>query len=392
MDFTLTPELAFLFGVAVFWIVLYVLAYAFHLDKHGLEVKLGYFIYKSKPLNSFLDRVASRWHTLWLVLSNIGLAFSIGLMAYSIYFFGNNLLRLSFALAKIPAVEPAGVSLAIPVLSIRLYWLPYYFLAVAILILSHELAHGIVARSEGIPVLSTGVLTFLVIFGAFVEPDEKEFEKSSLLSRLRMLAAGSSTNLITAFLFLLLLTGLFFPSPAGVLIQEVVPNSPADRAGLRQWDVIKAINGNPIHVPPDCSIYMSKVTPGTQIILTVLHDNREIAKNITTESDPNNSSRAIIGFISSFVPYRQNILGLDQYNGINLFWTLFWTFWWGVNVAIFNMFPAFPFDGEKALYYPLASLVKKRKRELRLILNILAWGLYVLNFALSFWLYGLVRI
>jgi len=386
MDFTLTPELVFLLGVAVFWTVLYVLAYVFRLGKHGLEVKPAYFMYKSKALNSFLDRAANKWRTLWLVLSNISLAFSVGLMVFSVYFLANNLLRFIFPIGAAVAIYPV-----IPVLTISLYWLPYFFLAVAVIILSHELAHGIIARLEGIPVLSTGVLALLVFFGAFVEPDEKEFEKASLLARLRMLAAGSSTNLVTALLVTLLIAGFFAPSSAGVLIQEVAPKGPADRAGLRQWDVIQAINGQPIESPQNYSDYMSKVTPNTTIVLTVLHDNREVTMNVTSEPDPSNSSRAILGIVRGGI-YRPNLLGLDQYTGVHLFWSLFWVYLLGVSVAIFNMLPAFPFDGERVLYYPLASLVKKRKLELRWALSIFVWGLFVLNIALSFWRYGLLSI
>jgi len=168
-----------------------------------------------------------------------------------------------------------------------------------------------------------------------------------------------------------------------------VPNGPADRAGLRQWDIITAINGTPTYFPQNYSDAMSKVTPGSTVSVTVLHDNREITEPITTEQDPNNSSRAILGIIQSISLYRQNRLGLDQYTGIHLFWVLFWIYLLGINLAIFNMLPAFPFDGEKVLYYTLANSVKKRKRELRWTLNILTWGLFVLNVALSFLIFGL---
>jgi len=386
MSFTLTPELTFLLGAAVFWAILYVLAYVFHLDKHGLDVKPAYFMYKSKALNLFLDRMAHKRRTFWFVLSNIGLAFSIGLMAFGIYLLTNNLLRFIFPTGPL---APVAVYPAIPVITIRLYWLPYFFLAVAVIILSHELAHGVIARLEGISVLSSGVFAFLLFFGAFVEPDEKEFEKTSILARLRMLAAGSSTNLVTAILVILLLTGLFAPSSAGVLIQEVVPNSPADRAGLQQWDVIKAINGTPILIPQNYSDFMSKVEPNTTLVLILLHNTKETTKTITTAASVTNRSRAIIPGILVGSSYHPNMLGLDQYTGIHLFWALFWMHLLGVNVAIFNMLPAFPFDGERILYYPLASLVKKRKRELRLTLNIFAWGLFVLNIALSFLIFGL---
>jgi len=388
MDFTLTPELAFLFGVAVFWVVLYVLFYMFHLDKHGLDVKPAFFMYRSKALNSFIDRAANKWRNLWLVLSNISLAFSIGLMVLGIiYFLINNILRLIFQ----PVSQVTPFILLIPVLTIRLYWLPYFFLAVAIIVLSHELAHGIIARLEGIPVLSTGILAFLVFFGAFAEPDEKDFEKAPLLARLRMLAAGSSTNLVTAILAVLLITGLFVPSSAGVLIQEVAPNSPADRAGLQQWDVIKAINGKPILGLQDYSDYMDDVKPNATLVLTVLRNNVKQTLPIKTNASATNSSQAILGLIGGY-DYHPNTLGLDQYSGIHLFWTLFWIHLLAISVAIFNMLPAFPFDGERVLYYPLAIFVKKRKRELRWAMNLIIWGLFVLNMILNFWRYGLLKI
>lgn len=388
MDLTLTPEIAFLFGVAVFWVVLYVLAYVFHLNKHGLDVKPAFFMYRSKALNSFIDRAANKWRTLWFVLSNISLAFSIGLMILGImYFLVNNLLRLIFQ----PVSQVTPFILLIPVLTIRLYWLPYFFLAVAIIVLSHELAHGIIARLEGIPILSTGILAFLVFFGAFAEPDEKEFEKAPLLARLRMLAAGSSTNLVTALLVTLLMIGLFVPTPAGFLIQEVAPNGPADTAGLQQWDVIKAINEKPILNIQNYSNYMDTVKPNTLLNITVLHANHEKLVNITTAADPDNSSRAILGLLGGY-DYHTTILGLDQYSNIHLYWTLFWLYLLGISVAIFNMLPAFPFDGERVLYYPLALFVKKRKRELRWTMNLIIWGLFLLNTALNFWRYGLLKI
>lgn len=382
MAFTLTPELYFLLGVGVFWLVIYVLATVFHLDKRGLDVKPLYFMYRSKALNSFLDRVAQKRRLFWKVWGNISLAFSIGLMVFSIYFLVNNLLRFAFPIGPVAPVYPV-----IPVLTIRLFWLPYFFLAVAVIMLTHELAHGITARLENIPVLSTGVLAFFLFFGAFVEPDEKEFEKAPILARLRMIASGSATNLITALLVTLLIQGLFVSSSAGVLIQEVASNGPADTVGLRQWDVIKAINGQQVFFPENYTAYMKNVTPSSTVTLIVLHDNTEKPYTITTAADTTNSSRAIIGIILGGT-YRPSTLGLDQYLSVNVFLALFWIYLLGVSVAVFNMLPAYPFDGERVLYYPLASLVKKRQKELRWALSIFAWGLMVLNIALSFLRFG----
>ncbi len=381
----LSPELTFLLGVVVFWIALYALSLIARLDKHGLEVKPFYFMYKSKALNKTLDNWAKKRRKLWLVLSNISIAFGVGLMVFSIYILLNNLLRFIFPIGEVAPIVPV-----IPVLTIRLYWLPYFFFAVGVVILSHELAHGIIARLENIPVLSTGVFAFLVFFGAFVEPDEKEFEKASLLARLRMLAAGSSTNLATALLVTLLITGLFVPSSAGVLIQEVTPDGPAAQEGLQQWDVIQAINGTQLNNSLDYDEYMSNVTPNTTLVITVLHANHVENLTVTTIARPSNSSIGALGVILG-APYRPNRLGLDQYAGVNLFWTLFWVYVLAISVAIVNMLPGYPLDGERVLYYPLERLVKKRKRELRVALSAFAWGLLVSNIFLSFWQFGFLR-
>lgn len=386
MAFVLTPELTFLIGLVVFWAVLYVLARVFHLDKHGLDVQPAYFMYRSKALNSSIDKLAKKQPTLWKTLSNIGIAFSIGLMAFAFYFLINNLLRFS-QVGDIGYVAPV-----IPGLTLSMTWLPFFLVAVVIIVLPHELAHGVMARVESIPVLSTGIVALLVFFGAFVEPDEKEFEKASLTARLRMLSAGSATNLVTAILALILLSGLF-AAPAGLLIQETVPDGPLEKAGLGRWDVIQAINGTPITAYNDFSIYMRSVKAGQNLSLTVLHNNQVESVLITTASAPENASRAIVGLNTGLgASYQPNRLGLDQYTGVNLYWTIFWVYVFAFSLAVFNMLPLYPFDGERVLYYPLERFVKKRKRALRIGLSVFTLSLFALNIIISIWRYGLIAI
>jgi membrane-associated protease RseP (regulator of RpoE activity) len=381
----LSPELTFLFGLIVFWFVLYALSRVARLDKHGLDVKPFYFMYKSKALNKTLDNWAKKRRKLWLVLSNISIAFGVGLMVFGIYFLLNNLLRLIF-----PIGGATSISLVIPGLTVRLYWLPYFVIAAVVVVLTHELAHGVIARLEEIPVLSTGILAVVVLFGAFVEPDEKEFEKASVLSRLRMLAAGSSANLVTALFVFLLLSGLF-AHPAGVLIHEVVRGGPMDEAGFQNWDVIQTINNQALLTHIDFSEYMKGVKPNETLTLTVLHGNQIITKDIITAAAEENKSRAIIG-VFQVSTYSPNRLGLDQYTGYHLSWALFWIHLLSLSVAIFNMIPLYPFDGERFLYYPLERLMGKQKLKLRKISNVLFLGLLAGNMILSFVRFGLIPI
>jgi len=376
----LAPELTFLLGVAVFWLVLYSLNLVIHLDKHGLEVKPFYFMYRSKALNKTLDNWAKRRKKLWRVSSNISMAFALGLMIFSIYFFLNNLLRFIFPIGVASPVFPV-----IPGLTLRLYWLPYFVIAAVVVVLTHELAHGIVARSEDIPVLSTGILAAVVFFGAFAEPDEKEFEKASLKARMRMLAAGSSTNLITALLVLLLLSGLF-AAPSGMLIQEAVPGRPAIEAGLRQWDAIYGINGTTTATWWDFVVFMNQTKPGDTLILDTNKGELRI------EASSSEEGRAIIGVILfPFSSFRPSVFGLEHYLDVNLFMTLFWIHLIALSVAIFNMFPLYPFDGERFLYYPLKKLIGKRKLKLREVLNVIFLGILAGNMILTF-VRGLVLI
>jgi len=389
MAFNLTPEITFLIGLVVFWAVLYILAYLLHLDKHGLDVKPAYFMFKSKALNSSLEKLAKKQPALWTVLSNIGLALSFGLMAYGIYIFANNILRF-VRLGDVAYLVPAPI---IPGVTLSMYWLPFVIFAIIVVGLPHELAHGIGAQLGNIPILSSGFYAVLVFFGAFVEQDEKEFEKSSLLARLRMLSAGSAVNLITALLAFLLLMGLF-AAPAGTMIYDVRPNTPLFRSGasLQRWDVIQAINGTSVSTYGQYTNYMRNVGPNVTVTLTILHANRRENITLVTVPNPSNSSKGIVGFEVWFVPdYYPNRVGLDQYAGVNLYWTIFWTHILALSVAIFNMLPLYPFDGERVLYYPLERLMKKRRRELRIALNGFTLGLIALNAILSLWMYGLLR-
>jgi membrane-associated protease RseP (regulator of RpoE activity) len=330
-------------------------------------------MYKSKALNKTIDSWAKRKRKLWLVLSNVSIALGIGLMAFSIYFLLNNLLRFIFQTRLVSPVFPV-----IPGLTLRLYWLPYFVAGAVVAVLTHELAHGIIARLENIPVLSTGVLAAVVFFGAFVEPDEKVFEKAPLKVRLRVLAVGSSTNLVTALLTFLLLSGLF-EAPSGVIIQETLPNGPADRAGLGQWDVIYAINGNKTSTILDFVRYMNQTEPNEKIILST----NKGPKTVTTTLSKTN--RTIIGVVLfPFSSYRPSRLGLGHYLDINLFLTLFWIYLITLSLAIFNMFPLYPFDGERFLYYPLKKLLGKRKLKLREALNAIFLSLLAGNMLLSF--------
>jgi len=378
------PELWFLLILVIFWVGIYLAGYLFHLDKHGLEVKPAYFMYKSEKLTRFLDKASKRRQFFWKTFSNIGIAFALGLMIFCIYFFASNLLKFIYPVEVGSAVPIIPI---LPVITVRLYWLPYFFTAIAIAVLTHEFAHGIIARLEKIPVKSAGILMAFIFFGGFVEPDEEGFEKASTLSKLRMLAVGSSTNLITSFLVLLLLMGLYAPA-SGILIYETTENGPIMlQTDLQQWDVIYAINGTTISTVDDFAEFLvqNNVTPGETLVLETNKGDRVIKMGIGSQG------QAIIGlaYYSNYLPCR---IPLEYYTAIHLHMTLFWLQLISISVAVFNMLPLYPFDGERFLYYSLEKIVKKRHREVRILFNAICFGLIAINIVMTFISYGFLRI
>ena len=61
----------------------------------------------------------------------------------------------------------------------------------------------------------------------------------------------------------------------GVIVNSVTPNSPADRAGLRQGDIITAFNGSAVVDSNELRNRVAGTAPGTQVTLTVLRDGHE---------------------------------------------------------------------------------------------------------------------
>jgi Do/DeqQ family serine protease len=85
---------------------------------------------------------------------------------------------------------------------------------------------------------------------------------------------------------------LGLPDVKGVIINSVRSGSAAEKAGLRQGDVITAINDNPV---TDTNAFRNRVAgnaPGSEITLTVLRDNREQKIRATLDEFSAETARA----------------------------------------------------------------------------------------------------
>ncbi len=85
--------------------------------------------------------------------------------------------------------------------------------------------------------------------------------------------------------------------PLGALVDRVQPASPAERAGLRNGDIITRFNGHEIEYYTELPFFVGQYRPGASTRVTVLRDGEERRFQITLGSSPTNASaRSITPF------------------------------------------------------------------------------------------------
>lgn len=318
------------------------------------------------------------------------------------------------------------------------------WLALVIAVVIHEGAHGVVARSLGLPVKSSGALFLLFVpIGAFVEVDETAIKQAKASYSGRVLAAGTGINLVAGLAclaLLLLLVGSMAPAAAGVGVVTVAPGGPAANGGLQRWDIITQINGMNI---TDLSTVLHPNTTlkaGETVNLTVYRDGDilhlpvtlgccNVVQNATTGQ--NISSYPYIGVVpatggslaSAVSAYSSPLSNLWQYvciptlpacqsrvpfsDTLSGFYAsplggetaplanfLYWMFFLNFNLAIFNALPIYPFDGGQAFGVGVKALGKGKMSEETLgritsSTTVLVAAL-ILGVVLAPWLYGLL--
>jgi membrane-associated protease RseP (regulator of RpoE activity) len=365
----------FLIFFGVFWLVLYVYGRVSWMRNKGVEVQPFLLLYRTKRFNQLFDRLAYRYQRGWRIFFDAGVALALGEIAYGAYFFMTNFLAL------LSRPETAGrVILLIPGVTVGLQTLPFILIALAIVLVAHEGSHGISSRLEQIPVKSSGVFFFLFLPGAFVEPDDEAFKSSRLTSKLRVMAAGSLGNLAVAFVVSILIL-MLFTGPSGILILRLRQGGPAQIAGMHEWDVIQSIDGTPIRTWEDLQSYMNSVRAGSVLTITTQRGIFQIVAR-----DPQNASRAIIGLESygsvEYYPVRGGVLK-PQYE-YNLLATLSWIQNLSIWVAVVNMLPIYPMDGEKFTTAILSRFLPRRANLFRALITGLFLFIFTSNILLSF--------
>ena len=199
---------------------------------------------------AFLDRISAP-KRFWRAVANLGLGGALVAMV------GSFLLIVTSGLSALAAPQPAAVQqpqnfLIIPGVNefLPLEVAAEIVVGLAIAMVVHEGAHGLLCRVEGIDIESMGLVLFALIpVGAFVEPDQEATQEVSRGARARMFAAGVTANtLLTIVVFALLfgpVVGAMSVAP-GYAVGEVNPGSPAAAADLTQGDRLIEVAGEPV--------------------------------------------------------------------------------------------------------------------------------------------------
>ena len=101
------------------------------------------------------------------------------------------------------------------------------------------------------------------------------------------------------------------PGAEGVLVNKVMDDSPAQKAHLKQGDVITAFNGQPIKGPRDLAVDVANAASGNTAKLTILREGNETTVDVAIATQPNQtevaqdeSSNAPVGM--AFAPLTQD--------------------------------------------------------------------------------------
>ncbi len=223
-------------------------------------------LFKTERGKKFIERISR--NRIWKRYGDFGIILSFVIMfgTLALLIWEATLVPLipkSSAPSPIEALGLPGINPLIPI------W--YGLLAIIIAVVIHEFSHGILTNTQKMKINSLGILFFIIPVGAFVEPDEEELSKAPRLKRMRVYAAGATTNIVVATIAALLFLSLFSgvtPIAHGAVITSVY-SDPFNN--LNTGMEITNFNGTSINSTTQFNSVM--ISPGAKVNATVFYNN-----------------------------------------------------------------------------------------------------------------------
>jgi len=362
------------------------------LEKYGVEIKPYSLVYKNKGVNEVLIKILAKTKPIVSVFANVSVIAGFIMMSYAFYFLLDNISNYFVAPSTF-----APLTLIIPgVTLVSAGPLAYFLLSIPIVLVMHEGGHGIVAALEKIKIKTGGFAIFIAMFAGFVEPDEEEFEKAKKISKLRVIGAGATSNVLFAIVlgFILLSNPIFpmmlegiplFGEPIismfyetlgnneGVKIVGIIENSGAEQAGLLENDIITSVNGIPI----GGTGAFPSLSPGDTANVFVLRDGQPLDFELEIMPSPDDPERGLVGIMrdNSLAGYKPVMNFIDWSNvGEDVHMFLLWLWMISFFIGIINMLPLPILDGGKFIHI----IIDKRISE-KAVQNTM-WVIYAVTF------------
>jgi membrane-associated protease RseP (regulator of RpoE activity) len=99
------------------------------------------------------------------------------------------------------------------------------------------------------------------------------------------------------------------------MILDIVPDSPADLAGLQKGDIISAINGQDMNSHEDVIGAITANTPGDEISITVERGDESLDISVTLGEHPDDSEQAYLGvYLGAGAIHREFRFSEDEKN------------------------------------------------------------------------------
>jgi len=370
--------------VLMAWVVIVLAAKGLRLEKHGFEIKPYSLTYKNYKVQSVLTKLLGRTKRGIRVFADVSVVAGFLMMGFAFWFLLDNISKYF--------VEPsefAELTVLIPGVTLTSSAsITYFFLSIPIVLIIHEGAHGIVATLEKIKIKTGGFAIFIALFAGFVEPDEEEFNNAKKISKLRVIGAGATANVIFSFalgailltnpLFAIILPepiqGFFYESPDGVLVLSLIEGAGAENAGMQPNDIITAINEINVITPLD--FQKVDLTPGETVSVTILRGEQELQFPVVITPAPDDPERGLIGIMRDNSFAYKPVLNFIEWNNPQLSMFLLWLWMISFFIGIINMLPLPILDGGKFIH----SIIDKKISERGV--NGVMWGIYAFTFVL----------
>ena len=390
------------------------------LEKYDLDLIWGdsFLMWRTERGKDIIEKL-SKYKKFWNLFADVGLVVVFFIMALMLIL----LIWQATLVSQIPksaAVSPKmliGLPGLNPVIPIG-----YGVLSLSIAVVIHEFSHGILGRVAKIKLKALGLLFFIFPIGAFVEPDEEEMMNMPRRERMRLYAAGPSSNIALALIFSILfswvMVGSLQPIDNGALISGVVQDYSADDAGLESWMLITSIDNQTVTDAESFSIIMDNTTAGQNItieayskgilesftatlsdkgdyfleyypdqynssisgkgFLGVATTNPEVITDLLAHPIDSGGGAGLLAYMTlpfaNLQPFPDHFTSLFTPEGFtsilpdSLFWIIansfYWIFWLNLMVGMTNVLPAIPLDGGFIFGDGLSALMERKKKGL----------------------------